>query len=213
MVIGSLALCWIVTVLFGVDGAFHAYILAAQHIQWSSGITHLLHLAMSVGMIFMVWQVGMELPTIAPTLFFILAGLWFVCVAVRTWSQSRERLKTCYYAAMMAAMGWMYALMGAGWAGQRTHSHQHASASAEIGASSMQMPAHEMSALTPELWWITAANWITALGFAAVALYWSSRLFGERQMDRDAARLARMEPLHQAFTAAGTALMFGALIP
>jgi hypothetical protein len=211
--IGGLALRWIVTVLFGVSIATHAYISAAQHVRWSNSVTHLLHLAMSAAMILMVWQVGLDLPAMGPTLFFLLAGVWFACLAVRVWPQSRERLKTCYYAAMMAAMAWMYALMGAGLAGHTTHSHHHASASADIGASSMRMPAHEMSPLAPELSWITAANWIAALGFAAVALYWSCRFFGERRMNRDAARLARMEPLHQAFTAAGTALMFGALIP
>lgn len=166
-------------------------------------------------MILMVWRVGLDLPAIAPMLFFLLAGLWFVCIAVLVRSQSGERLKTCYYAAMMAAMAWMYALMGAGLAGHTTHAHNHASASVNMGASTMPMPSHEMSPVTPEPSWITAANWIAALGFAAVALYWSSRLFGERRTLRvpPATRLARMEPLHQAFTAAGTAVMFGALVP
>ncbi|MEE3067236.1 MAG: DUF5134 domain-containing protein [Actinomycetota bacterium] len=49
--------------------------------------------------------------------------------------------------------------------------------------------------------WITAVNWIVALGFAVAALYWSSRCAARRQS-------ARLEPLYQACAAAGTAAMF-----
>lgn len=211
--IGGLALRWIVTVLFGVSIAALTYISAAQHVRWSTTVTRLLHLAMSAAMILMVWRVGLGLPALGPTLFFLLAGVWFVWAAMRVGSLSHERWKTCYHAAMMAAMAWMYALMGAGLAGHTTHSHHHASASADIGASAMQMPSHEMPPPAPEFSWITGANWFAVLGFAAVALYWSYRLVAERPINRDVARLARLEPLHQAFSAAGTALMFAALIP
>ncbi len=211
--IGGLALRWIVTVLFGAGIAILVYTCAAQRVRWSTTVTCLLHLAMSAAMILMVWRVGLGLPTIGPTLFFLLAEAWFVWVAVRAWPQSREKLKTCYHAAMMAAMAWMYALMGADLAGHTTHSRHHASAAADIGASAVQMPSHEMPLPATEFSWITGANWFAVLGFAAVTLYWSYRFVAEGPMNREVAWLARLEPLHQAFSAAGTALVFGALIP
>lgn len=59
---------------------------------------------------------------------------------------------------------------------------------------------------------MAAANWLGALGFAALAVYWLYRFVSQRRLAPVPARLARMEPLYQAFTAAGTALMFDTLL-
>src|SRR5262249_51751470 len=111
MLTGDLALTWIVTLLFGVSNATYVYILVAQHGRRTGTIKHLLHLAMSAAMILMAWRVGMNLPTVGPMIFFLLAGVWFVCVAGRVSLPARDRLTNCYYAVMVAAMAWMYALM------------------------------------------------------------------------------------------------------
>lgn len=76
--IGEPALRWTVTVLFGVSVAMYTYLAVAQHDRWTSRLTHLLHLTMSVAMVLMVWRIGLDLPAIGPTLFFSwpASGLW-----------------------------------------------------------------------------------------------------------------------------------------
>lgn len=211
--IGEPALRWAVTVLFGVSVAMYAYLAVAQHDRWTSRFTHLLHLTMSVAMVLMVWRVGLDLPAIGPTLFFLLAGVWFVGVAVWASSASRERLNTCYYAAMMAAMAWMYALMSGAVSGVSTHPHAQ-SDSAAMDMPGMKLTSHDVSPATVGFSWVAAANWIGVAGFAAVAVYWACRFVGERRMNQvpTTARALWWEPLYQASTAAGTALMFDALV-
>jgi DNA-binding FrmR family transcriptional regulator len=68
---------------FGVSIATYVYILVAQHDRQTSTVNHLLHLTMSAAMILMGWRVEMNLPTVGPMIFFLLAGVWFVCVAGR----------------------------------------------------------------------------------------------------------------------------------
>lgn len=211
--IGEPALRWTVTVLFGVSVAMYAYLAVAQHDRWTSRLTHLLHLTMSVAMVLMVWRVGLDLPAIGPTLFFLLAGVWFVGIAVWASSASRQRLKTCYYAVMMAAMAWMYALMSGAVSGVSTHRHSQPD-SEVMDMPGMKLPSHDMAPATVGFPWVSAANWIGVAAFAAVALYWSYRFVGERRMNRvpTTARAVWWEPLYQASTAAGTALMFDALV-
>jgi Ca2+/Na+ antiporter len=222
ILIGDLTLRWIVTILFGVGIAIYVYILVAQHDRQTSTVNHLLHLTMSAAMILMAWRVGMDLPTVGPMIFFLLAGVWFVRVAGRVASATRDRLTNCYYAVKMAAMAWMYAVMNGSLPGQTGHSPDHAlsgplamnMSGIDTNMSGMETPAHEMSRTLPGPDWITTVNWIAALGFAVAALYWPCRYLAERRMNPvpHATQLVRLKPLYQAFTAAGTALMFGALL-
>lgn len=211
--IGEPALRWTVTVLFGVSVAMYAYLAVAQHDRWTGRITHLLHLTMSVLMILMVWRVGLDLPAIGPTLFFLLSCVWFVGVAVRASSASHQRLKTCYYAVTMAAMAWMYALMSGAVPAVSTHVHPQPD-SAVMDMPGMKLPSHEMSPAAAGFSWVAAANWTGVAAFAAVALYWAYRIVAGRRTARapTSAPVVRWEPVYQAFTAAGTALMFDALV-
>ena len=211
--IAATPLRWAVTVLFAVSVAMYAYLVVAQHGRWTCRVGHLIHLVMSVAMVAMVWRVGLGLPAIGPVLFFLLAGAWFAGVAVWASSAPGQRLKTCYYAAMMAAMAWVYALMSGGVPGSLSHVHSRPGP-AVMDMPGMKPPAHDMSSATTGFSWIAAANWIGVFGFAAVALYWSYRFVGERRMPPvpTTARLVRWEPLYQGSAAAGTALMFVALI-
>lgn len=211
--IGDPALRWVVTVLFGVSVAMYAYVAVAQRDQWIRTVNHLIHLMMSLAMVLMVWQVGLGLPATGPILFFLLAGVWFLCAAVWAKPVSRQRLKTCYYAAMMGAMAWMYALMSGVVPGVPTPSHSRPD-SAVMDMPGMKLHPHDMPSVTIEFSWVAAANCILMAGFAAVALYWSYRFLGERRMTLvpTTTRPFRWEPLYQASTAAGTALMFDALL-
>jgi uncharacterized protein DUF5134 len=215
IVIGTLALRWIVTMLFGVSIATYIYVLVAQHGRWTSTISHLLHLTMSAAMILMVWRVGLNLPTVGPLAFCLLAGAWFVRVAIRTSTTIGERLTNGYYAAMVAAMAWMYASMTGSLPGHTCHSPGHAQpASLAMNMSGMQMSAEGIPPTAPGPEWITTVNWIAALGFAVVAVYWPYHYFANRRTNPvpHAALLARVELLYQAATAAGTALMFAMML-
>ncbi len=136
-------------------------------------------------------------------------------VAGRVSAATRERLTNCYYAVMMAAMAWMYALMNGSLAGQTDHSPDHALAgSLAVNRSGIEMPATEMSQPVPGPGWITSVNWIATLGFAAVALNWACRYVAERRRNPvpHGAQLTHLEPLYKTLTAAGTALMFGVML-
>ncbi len=148
--IGETPLRWGVTLLFAISVGMYAYLVVTQRDQWTARLTHLLHLTMSVAMVLMVWRVGLDLPAVGPTLFFLLAGIWFVGVAAWASSASPQRLKTCYYAAMMAAMAWMYALMSGAVPGVSAHLHAQPG-SAVMDMPGMQPPAHDMSPATTRL--------------------------------------------------------------
>lgn len=190
---------WIVTALFGATIATYSYALVGQRLRWTNTVSHLLHVTMSAAMIFMVWRAGIELPTFAPIAFFALAGIWFVCLAGRA---ARERIINYYYAVAMAAMAWMYAVMTGSLPGLNGRPPEHAAS--DSVASGMDMSAHHMHWAPAGPVWVNAVNWTVTFGFAVVALYWPCRFF--------AGRRASPEPIYQAFTAAGTALMFGALL-
>jgi hypothetical protein len=215
ILIGDLALRWIVTMLFGVSIATYLYTLVAQRGRWTSTVNHLLHLTMSAAVILMAGRIGLNLPTVGPMVFFLLAGVWFVRVAGRVSAATGDRLANCYYAVMVAAMAWMYALMNGSLPGQTGHLPAHAqSGSLVMGMSGMEMSAQEMSRTVLGPGWITTVNWIATLGFAAVALSWPCHYFAKRRTNpvQHAAQLAHLELLYQAFTAAGTALMFGVML-
>jgi Domain of unknown function (DUF5134) len=219
---GDVALRWIVTVVFGASIATYVYILIAQHRRWTNTVNHLLHLAMSAAMILMAWGVGMSLPTVGPMIFFLLAGIWFARAAGRMSTVTGDRLTNGYYAVMMAAMAWMYAVMAGGLPGQNGHSPDHGlsgslamnTSGMDMSTSGVQMSPYEMSRTLPGPGWITTVNSIVALVFGAMALYWPWRHFAKQRTNpvSYATRLARLEPLCQALTAGGTALMFSALL-
>lgn len=209
---GGAALRWIVTVVFGTSIATYGYILLARRGRWTNTVNHLLHLVMSASMILMAWGGTMSLPTIGPIIFFLLSGVWFAVAAGRMSSPARDRLTNGYSAAMMAAMAWMFVAMDGGLPSRLGHPSDRAAAAIDMSA--MDMPAHEMSPAAPATEWIDTVNTIAALGFAVVALYWACRYLATRRVLAvpETTRLAHLEPLYQACTAAATALMFGGLV-
>jgi hypothetical protein len=198
--ISDFTLRWIVTALFGISIATYVYLIVVQRDRPRSTINHLLHLTMAAAMVLMAWHVGMDLSTAGPMIFFGLASAWYVRAASRASSAIGDRLTNSYYAVMTAAMVWMYAVMSGNLPGQASHP-----TSLAMSMPDMEMPGHQMSRAPTGPGWITTVNWIAALGFAVVALYWSGRYAARRQS-------TRLEPLYQACTAAGTAAMFFALL-
>jgi Ca2+/Na+ antiporter len=211
--IGGLVLRWLVTALFVASIAGYVYILVAQHGRWICTVNHLLHLVMSVAMIAMVWLVEMGLPTVGPMVFFLLAAVWFLVVAYRVSSDISDRVTNGYNAVMMTAMAWMYAVMRGSLPGQQTGQRladQMVSGSPGMEMGGMDMSAPELSWTPPEPGWITAVNWIAAVGFAVAAVYWLYRYFADRTT-KPASRTAHpanLGLLSQGFIAAGIAVMF-----
>ncbi len=207
---------WVVTLLFGVSIATYTYLLAAQRRRPTSTVDHLLHLAMSVAMILMAWDIGMNLPTVGALVFFLLAGLWFARAAGRRSTASGDRMTNAYYAVMMGAMAWVFAVMNGSLPGQVGHSSDQARST----VLAMNMPetemisAHGMSATASRTEWITTVNWIATLGFGVVALCWAYSYVARLRMNAvpQTGHPAYLEPLYQVCTAAGTAVMFGALL-
>lgn len=200
---------WVVTALFAVSFVAYAYFLVGQHKCWTGVVSQLLHLAMSAVMILMAWGVRMNLPTIAATMCFLLGGAWFVGIAGHAPWAVDGRVTNYYYAVMMVAMAWMYVAMTGSLPGGSAHAGGEArDMSAHAGAPVMQHATHQM----PD--WVGAVNWTAALGFAAVAIYWAYRWMARRwtSLMPRGVRLTHAQIVAQTVTAAGTALMFAAIV-
>ena len=207
--IADLALRWLVTILFGLSIAESAVSLAAGHHRRTSLVGHVLHLIMSVAMIVMAWPVGMALPNRPPFVFFVVATLWFVGVAVAS-AGPVERLGNEYHAVMMGAMAWMYAVMDGA---------LFPTAPTDSDAPAASMPGMDMSGgaaspSTAEPQWITTLNLVFTVGFGVAAVFWLYRYIKRRRMDVTArpTLLTHAGSLAQACMAAGMAIMFGVML-
>lgn len=204
LVIGDLALRWTVTALFGVSIVGYLHIVAAQHIRWVGIVKPLLHLTMSVAMIVMAWPIGMNLPTLGPMIFFLIAAIWFALVPGRLPTSILDRVTNGYHAVKITAMAWMYAVMSGILTGHAYHSPEHTmTGSAHPQSAGMDMAGPGMLGAPG---WITTVNSIATVGFAAATLYWLYRHFVERRLGLG------LGPLWQAFMAAGTTIMFAAML-
>lgn len=204
---------WLVTALFAVSFAAYAYFLVAQRRCWTGVVSQSLHLAMSAVMILMAWGVGMSLPTIVPATCFLLGGAWFVGIAGHAPWAADGRLTNYYYGLMMVAMAWMYGAMNGSLPGHSEH----------IGVDAMNMPAHGAASGVQHAAhhlpqaaanWVSMVNWTAALGFGAVAIFWSYRWMVQRwtRLTPRTVRLTYAQIVTQAVTAAGTALMFADIV-
>jgi hypothetical protein len=84
----------VITAVFCVSVAECLYVLVAQHGPRRRTLNNLLHATMSVATIVMTWSAVTTLPSTGPMVFFVLAAIWFVGVAVTASSGIGERLQT-----------------------------------------------------------------------------------------------------------------------
>jgi hypothetical protein len=149
--------------------------------------------------------------------FFGLAAIWFIALAVADVSGVRQRVVDGYHSVMMAAMVWMFAVMHNGPSiGHGSHSHHHdAHASAMHMASTIEASSMQLTPRISEPVWVSAINWIAALGFVIATVYWLRRFVPERPppdpLSHDVS-LARPELLCQVCAIAGTAVMFASML-
>jgi hypothetical protein len=212
-VITDVFLRWIVTALFVVSALECGYVIATERRLGAHLVGHVLHLVMALAMAVMAWPRGAALPTTAPMVFFALAALWFVGVALST---KPHRVVAGYYAVMMLAMAWMYAVMnGSLLPGQSAHHDDHTSTASGHGhheMAGMNMPGMDMSgdaAAPGQPIWIDALNWLCTGMFAVAAVWWLYRFFAQRQTDSTRHHFG---VACQAMMAAGMAVMFGVML-
>ncbi|MGB9308776.1 MAG: DUF5134 domain-containing protein [Mycobacterium sp.] len=208
--IENLLLRWVVTGLFVVSAALYGFLIAAQRRQWTSVVSDGLHFVMAIAMAVMAWTWGAHPPTTGPSVFFLLAGVWFVGIAVLSDYPMAQRAVSGYHAGMMVATAWMYQV-----------AHQHRLPGQSNTGPEPEMPDPHMhrhlqihptqvatSAESPG--WVSALNWSLTAAFAVAAVCWAYRLVAARGTARqwqDA-----LTSLAQTMTAAGMAIMFGVIV-
>ncbi|WP_433235955.1 DUF5134 domain-containing protein [Actinomadura nitritigenes] len=122
--IEATGLRWILTALFAVLALYGAWRAIAghrgrhpEHRDVTGRVAHALHAVMAVAMGAMVWPRGMDLPARPQVVFFTVAALWFVVVAVVVPGgapRSRSLPAALPHVLVMGAMAWMvHAMTGA----------------------------------------------------------------------------------------------------
>jgi hypothetical protein len=203
----------VVTALFVLSAAEMIYALATSHRSGTHVVSHVLHLVMAVAMAAMAWPRGAALPTTAPMVFFLLATMWFVGVAL---VGTGHRLVYGYHASMMLAMAWMYGVMSGKLTGPGASGASHVDASAMAPMASM--PGMDMSE-TPHgshggghPVYVDAVDWACTVGFAAAALWWLYRYFVQRKAEPAQPSHRFLGDASQAMMAAGMAIMFALML-
>ncbi len=210
--IHDLTLRWVVTILFGLSAAECLATLFTGDRRWVGTVSNVLHVVMAVAMAVMAWPWGAELPTTAPMVFFLLAAVWFVVLTVSS-AGAGHRLANGYHGLMMLAMAWMYAVMNGNILPGRSEDlhtmpggHMHG----------MDMPGMDMSgageSASGSPAWITAINWLLAVGFAVATVCWLYRFFTIRRSGAAELLQGRFGVLCMSMMAAGMAIMFGVML-
>lgn len=209
--IQDLFLRWIVTALFVFGAAECVFAITVGHREWKPIVGNLLHLVMAVAMAVMAWPRGAELPTTGPTVFFLLATLWFVGLLL---VDSTHRAANAYHALMMLAMAWMYAVMSGSLlpvpADGSTGGHGVSSMPGMPGMILPDTGDPAAGAAAPPF--VTGLNWLCAVGFAIAAVWWLYRYFVERKGDPTQPALRFLGAASQVMMAAGMAVMFGVML-
>jgi Trk-type K+ transport system membrane component len=132
--------------------------------------------------------------------FFLLAAVTFVAMAVFAVGTTSRRELYAYHGVMMLATAWMYVVMNGHLMPARS------SAPPEMSMSGMEMSAMNMPATNESPVWCSAIGWIGAVGFALAAVFWTYRYVVDRR--RKVTPRRSLGDLGQAMMAAGMAIFF-----
>ncbi|BBX95512.1 DUF5134 domain-containing protein [Mycobacterium lacus] len=206
--IHDLTLRWVVSALFTLSAAECGIAIVTQRRPWTLVLGHGLHFAMAVAMAVMAWPRGARIPATGPAVFFLLAAVWFVTMAVVASGPPALRSLRGYHGLMMLATAWMYAIMS-------DHLLPVRSSIQQPTQPDMAMPAQDMAGMNmptsgASSLWFSAVNWIGMVGFAVAAVFWTYRYSMERR--HHATRSRSLGTLGQAIMAAGMAIMFRAAL-
>lgn len=201
--IHDLLLRWVVTGLFALGATECGLPLLIRRLPATAAVSHGLHLLMAISMSVMAWPWGAKVPTVGPAVFFLLAALWFLAVAIIAVRSRYPRMANGYHALMMLATAWMYVSMN-----NPVHVHSPHSPSTPMPGMDMAAMNEQASSEAPALF--TALNWIGAVVFTIAAAFWVSTYFVERR--RTTTRFGPLGDVAQAMTAAAMAILFGATL-
>lgn len=203
--IHDLMLRWVVTGLFSLTAAECLIAIATKRQPWSWVVSHGLHFVMSVAMVVMAWPWGAQLPSTGPAVFFLLAAVTFVAMAVVVARTAGLRVRYGYHALMMLATGWMYAIMGAQFFPAPASTHNSAQSDTSMPGmdmAGMNMPASSGSPPT----WFSAVGWLGTVAFAVAAVFWTYWYLVKRR--HESSRFRSLGNLSQAGMAIGMTFLF-----
>ena len=205
--IHDIVLRWVVTGLSALSAAAWGFAIVSRHRVWTQVVGCRLHFVMAIAMAVMVWPRGAQLPATGPAVFFALAAVWFVILALIPAEVPAETvpLRTVYgyYALMMLAMAWMYTFIHGLLSPGHSSMHHHMD---------MDMAGKEVQTSAGSPAWITAINWFWFVGFVVAAVFWTSG-FGINRPDGSTHGWWRsLNAPAQATMAAAMSIMFGATL-
>jgi len=212
-VINDLLLRSIVSCLSALSGVEAGFAIVTDRRSWILVVSDGLRLVMAIAMAVMVWPVGMRLAHTGPTVFFLLAAVWFVATAVVSARGIAQHAVCGYHAVTMVTMAWMLAGMNGHLLPGGSGADHHMSSDMPMHGMDMDMDMAGMDA--PESGspgWVAAINWFCAVAFAAVAVFWIYRFFAERRNRVPHLWRSSLGSGGQAAMAAGMAVMFGAML-
>lgn len=202
--IDDIVLRWVVTGLSALGAVAWGYVLLNRRRSWIEVVRCAVHVVMAIAMAVMVWPWGTQLPATAPTVFFAVAALWFVILAVVSAETVPLRTVYGYHALMMLAMVWMYAFIHGLVPPAHSSNHHH---HIDMDMAGMVVPTTVGS---PGL--IATMNWFWFVGFGLAAGIWASGL-GVKRADESAPGSWRsLTAPAQATMAAAMSIMFGATL-
>jgi hypothetical protein len=198
--IHDIVLRWVVTGLFALTAVEYGAAVITKPRPWTSAVNHALHFVMAVAMVVMAWPWSAKLPTTGPAVFFLLAAVTFVAMAIFAVGTTSRRELYAYHGVMMLATAWMYVVMDGHLMPARS------SAQPEMSMPGMDMSAMNMPATNESPVWYSAIGWVGAVGFALAAVFWTYRYVVDRR--RKVTPRRSLGDLGQAMMAAGMAIFF-----
>lgn len=202
--IHDLVLRWVVTGLFALTAAECGLAIVIKRQPWTSVVSHGLHFVMAVAMVVMAWPWNAPLPTTGPAVFFVLAAVLFVTMAVVAARTTTQRVLFGYHGLMMLATAWMYAIMNGHLLPAGFSTQQRAEPDPSMPGTDMANMSMAASSGPPV--WFSVLNWLGTITFAAAAAFWTYRYVIDRQ--HDTARSRSLGNLGQAMMAAGMTILF-----
>lgn len=202
--IHGLLLRWVVTGLFALTAAECGLAVVIKRQPWTSLVSHGLHFVMAVAMVVMAWPWNTPLPTTGPAVFFALAAVSFVTMAVVAARTAARRLLFGYHGLMMLATAWMYAIMNPHLLPAGFSTQQHAEPDPSMPG--MDMADISMPTTSGPPVWFGALNWLGTAAFAIAAVFWTYRFVSQRQ--HDTTRSRSLGNLGQAMMATGMTILF-----
>jgi Domain of unknown function (DUF5134) len=201
--IHDIVLRWIITGVSALSAAAWGLAIVSRHRMWIEVVRCGLHFVMAIAMAVMVWPLGAQLPATGPAVFFSLAAVWFVTLALVPAETVPLRMMYGYHGLMMLAMAWMYTFIhGLLLPGHPSmHHHMGMDAAGKVVQTSAESPG-----------WITVINWFWLVGFVVVAVFWTSGLAAKRLDGSTNGWWRSLDSPAQATMAFAMSIMFGATL-